>query len=91
MYALVPKTRMTPLARNISHYNCVKVDHNILELGTFQAAKRNNEKNARTAGISAPGAVEDNLGIEQKEGEKIGHNPQHRALSYKNKLIVTQV
>ena len=35
MYALVPKTRMTPLARNISHYNCVKVDHNILELSTF--------------------------------------------------------
>ena len=84
MYALLPKTRMTPLARNIWRYN-------ILELSTFQAAKRNKEKNARRTGISTPEAVEGNLGIEQKEREEIGHNSQHRALPYKNKLIVTQV
>ena len=58
---------------------------------TLQAAKRNTEKNARKTGISAPNAVEGKLGIEQKEGEKIGHNSQYRALPYKNKLIVTQV
>lgn len=49
----------------------MKVDHNILELSTLQVAKRNKEKNAQTTGISARGAVEGNLGIEQKEGEKI--------------------
>ena len=69
----------------------MKVDHNILELSTLQATKRNKEKNARTTRILAPGAGEGKLGIKQKEGEKIGHNSQHRALSYKNKLIVTQV
>ena len=66
----------------------MKVDHNILELSTLQVAKRNKEKNAQTTGISAPGAVEGNLGIEQKEGEKIGHNSQHRALPYTNKFIL---
>ena len=54
MYALVPKTRVTALARNISQCNYVKVDHIILELSTLQTAERNQGMNARTTGISAP-------------------------------------
>ena len=44
----------------------MKVDHNILELSTLQAAKRNKEKNARTTGVSAPGEVEGKLGTKER-------------------------